>query len=205
MTMLKDQIKVTLILVFFMFNGNLLMSKSQFSNNKFNLVIVITVIVLSTFFAIIFNLKADDHMTHQVKKSNIACSIKFNSPQKLSNEITLSFSVTNPMNEEISLLTWYTPFEGFLSNLFIITNTETGETLKYQGPMVKRLAPETEDYVTLSANQTITTTINLAQGYQLTKGHFSLQLIPTTIKLNLQDNQRKSFYCSPEIITFEIQ
>lgn len=172
------------------------MNIAEFFINKRSVAIAI--------FSIAFMFTLFDKAQADMSKPTIACALLIQSPQQLSNRISLTFSITNPYNEEVKLLTWYTPFEGFLSNLFIIKNLETNKELNYQGPMVKRGQPNQDDYLLLSAIKSAVTEVNLVQGYQLTKGRFSLQLKQTTMKFSVQDNQLTNINCSSETILFEI-
>lgn len=173
------------------------MSPIQILSNKRNFIIA--------FFSITYMLTTIHKAQAKMSESIISCSISVKSPLLLSNEILLDFTITNLSNKEISLLTWYSPLEGFLSNLFRITKLKNGELLEYQGPMVKRGQPTQIDYITLAAKESITSQINLAQAYPLTKGHFSLQVNRTKMQLRLQSQQLTNINCSPEITTFEIQ
>jgi hypothetical protein len=104
------------------------------------------------------------------------CSISINSSLLSADNVLLKFSLRNPHNKKMKLLMWYTPFEGFLSDLFIITNSDSHEKLKYQGPMVKRLKPQPEDYLSISANEVSSTTLNLSLSYHFPPGNYQLKL-----------------------------
>jgi len=110
-----------------------------------------------------------------MNKSSFKCELTLPVEQKLSEGIYITFSVLNNTSEEYSLLTWYTPFEGFMSNLFIIEDNQ-GNKVEYQGPMVKRSSPLLEDYIAIPAGKKKLITLDLTQVYQLTKGDFNLKL-----------------------------
>jgi hypothetical protein len=95
--------------------------------------------------------------------------------QQLSNGIYLTVTVTNLTDHKLQLLSWYTPFEGFLSDLFIIKN-EAGEPLDYNGMMVKRSKPSIDDYLVFPAKKKIEITLDLTQAYSLIQGEYTVQL-----------------------------
>jgi len=172
------------------------MITAQLFSKKCSLLIVMFSIVF------IFPMLQQAHAT--MPKPIISCTLSVPHTSFITNEILLDFTVTNLSNKSISLLTWYSPLEGFLSNLFLITNLDSNELLNYQGPMVKRGQPTQDDFLPLAVNESITNQINLAQAYQLTKGSFSLQLHHSTIQLRLQDMQLTNVNCSPNVVDFEI-
>lgn len=133
------------------------------------------------------------------------CALSFSSLPLYSEKVMLNFSLDNSLNKKLTILTWYTPFEGFLSNLFIIINTDTGEQLQYRGPMVKRLEPEVEDYVILEEKSTISTTLNLSKAYQFSQGNYQLTLKQNTFYLREQYFTASSFACDAPSITFRVK
>jgi len=106
----------------------------------------------------------------------LSCTMSIDSLTLSAEAVMLEFTLTNSLDKKLELLTWYTPFEGFLSDLFVIINKETGEPLIYQGPMVKRIQPDIEDYLTLPAMKTMSTTLNLSQTYQFSTGSYLVKL-----------------------------
>ena len=79
---------------------------------------------------------------------------------------------TNPSSWTISVLKWHTPLEGHLTyDTFSITDAQTGQTLEYEGMMVKRGDPDASSFVELPAGQSLTATTDLTESYPLQKGH----------------------------------
>lgn len=111
-----------------------------------------------------------------MKPIALSCTISIDSLPLSAEAVILEFTLTNSLDKKLELLAWYTPFEGFLSDLFVIINKETGEPLIYQGPMVKRIQPDIEDYLTLPAMKTMSTTLNLSQAYQFSTGSYLVKL-----------------------------
>ena len=103
------------------------------------------------------------------------CEISASAEQQLSHGVYLTFTVTNLTDHELQLLSWYTPFEGFLSDLFII-KSDAGDPLDYNGMMVKRSKPSIEDYLILPTKKKVEITLDLTQAYSLTQGEYTVQL-----------------------------
>ena len=95
--------------------------------------------------------------------------------QQLSQGVYLIFTITNLTDHKLKLLSWYTPFEGFLSDLFII-ESDVGEPLDYNGMMVKRSKPTIDDYVVLLAKEKAEVKLDLTQVYTLAQGEYTVQL-----------------------------
>lgn len=133
----------------------------------------------------------------------ISCKISLVSPQNLTEGVFVTFSVYNQSNENLSLLSWYTPFEGFLSNLFIILDSN-GVQLNYQGPMVKRATPLASNFIELLAKKKATVTLDLTQAYPLSKGSFSVQLLRTQLQLKDKSANLRNITCSVELALLQI-
>jgi len=133
----------------------------------------------------------------------LKCELKIEPQQYVAQAILLDFTIHNTSAKPISILTWYTPFEGFFSNLFKITN-KANLTLEYQGPMVKRSTPQIDDFVTINANSSLTTQIDLAQAYEFKKDDYVIALItkPIAHKVN---NVFNSSICHVNSVSIKIE
>ncbi len=133
------------------------------------------------------------------------CSISINSTPLSTDQVSLNFSLQNPYDRNMRLLIWYTPFEGFFSDLFMIKNRNTGEQLNYQGPMVKRLQPQLEDYLSISANEISSITLNLSLAYAFTQGNYQLHLKKNIF--HFEDDNLTPFplFCETTLIEFSIE
>jgi hypothetical protein len=109
------------------------------------------------------------------------------------------FSVRNQLNEDVHLLSWYTPLEGPMSDLFIITNA-AGMTLPYQGMMVKRGTPQEEDYIIISGGETVKVNIDLGAAYPFAKGEYQIKLKPGMWQYRL-DGEGFSTECGMKALT----
>ncbi|MBU2971674.1 hypothetical protein KO527_20195 [Pseudoalteromonas sp. C2R02] len=133
----------------------------------------------------------------------LKCELKIEPQQYEAQAVLLDFTIHNTSAKPISLLTWYTPFEGFFSNLFKITNKEN-QTLEYLGPMVKRNTPQIDDFVIINANSSLTTQIDLAQAYEFKKDDYAITLItkPIAHKVN---NVFNSSICHANTVSINIE
>lgn len=107
--------------------------------------------------------------------SDFSCHLDIPGRIAKADSATITFTLTNQNHSPVRVLTWYTPLEGFWSNLFEISN-HRGETLDYQGPIAKRLKPDDEDYLTIAARETVTVELDLTQVYSLPRGHYTLKI-----------------------------
>lgn len=137
-----------------------------------------------------------------MKPIALTCTISIDSLPLSAEAVMLEFTLTNSLDKKLELLTWYTPLEGFLSDLFIITNKETGEPLIYQGPMVKRIQPDIEDYVNMPAMKKISTILNLSQAYKFRTGSYLLKLKRNSFHLK---NDKTQLICETPTIVIVIK
>ncbi|NLR16655.1 protease [Pseudoalteromonas peptidolytica] len=94
---------------------------------------------------------------------NIQCSVA------KGNDVTMSYPVkftfTNLGNEDAKFLIWHTPFEGWWSQFLVVE--QNGKKLNYQGPMAKRLTPEANEFLTLTAGQSKSVELDLTLAYEI--------------------------------------
>ena len=154
---------------------------------------------------IAFSSITQDKALASMDKPKQNCSLSINSTQLSTDHVILNFSLENPYNKKMRLLIWHTPFEGFLSDLFIITNKDTGKKLNYQGPMVKRLQPQPEDYLSLTQNQRSSTTLNLSFSYHFKQGHYQVQLKKNTFHFEDEHLTPFLFTCETSTVNFSIK
>jgi len=135
--------------------------------------------------------------------SIISCEVSIDPKQSLNKELFLTYIIKNTSAHSIELLTWYTPLEGFMSDLFLITN-ELDEEIPYEGPMFKRTVPSIDDFVTIKAEQAISIKLNLLQSYTIGTGKFQLTLKPKTIKIRIDSKEETIELCKNQSVKFEI-
>ena len=90
--------------------------------------------------------------------------------------LLVRFTLKNRSSRPLSVLTWQTPLEGLLGDVFRVIPLG-GEALPYLGPMVKRKAPEGEEYVRLAPGGEASEEVDLAAAYELTPGRYSVSFV----------------------------
>ena len=81
--------------------------------------------------------------------------------------IELEFKVSNQSDQDVYLLTWYTPLEGILGDIFRVSCN--GRELPYLGPQVMRAAPLADQYVFLSAGESLSDVVDLSTVYDFSE------------------------------------
>lgn len=81
--------------------------------------------------------------------------------------IVIGFSLENPSPNAVWILKWYTPLEGIKGKIFELKCD--GEDIPYEGRMVKRGAPEQEDYIWLEAGSSVQVEVDLSRDYSFPK------------------------------------
>jgi hypothetical protein len=115
----------------------------------------------------------------------------------------LVFSVRNRLDKEVKLLSWYTPLEGLMSDLFIITDDD-GEALPYQGMMVKRGAPQESDYIAIPVGEAVEVVLELGLAYPFDSGEYQITLKPLMWEYRIGDKEFKG-ECGRETITIRLE
>lgn len=108
-------------------------------------------------------------MAEPGKETGIDLEAELSIPESvpLCEPIELEFKVTNQSDQVVYLLTWYTPLEGILGNIFHVTYD--GRELPYLGPMVMRAAPLADQYLMLSAGESVTNVVDLSKVYDFSE------------------------------------
>jgi hypothetical protein len=87
----------------------------------------------------------------------------------LTDSVPLTFTVMNPGSSDGRFCQWHTGFEPWISKYLEITSA-AGEEVPYIGAMAKRvMPPPASSYRTVRAGNSVSVTVNLAQGYRFTK------------------------------------
>jgi len=84
------------------------------------------------------------------------------------------FTLCNDTDAALAVLEWYTPFEGFAGDLFVVTAAD-GRVVEYTGPMVKRAAPRRDSYLVLPPRECRSATIDVGRGYDMSSGTYSVR------------------------------
>lgn len=86
---------------------------------------------------------------------------------KINSAILVTLSVTNKSPIDVQFLKWGTPFESMPTRDMFSVKDANGQTLSYQGPMVKRGKPEASDYVTIKSGQTLKQAMDISKAYDI--------------------------------------
>src|SRR5215204_2628076 len=106
---------------------------------------------------------------------------------------TLTFVLQNNSDQDVKVLSWYTPLEGFVNDNgtpiespCLLVTRNNGEKVEYDGKMKKRQEnPPEEAYVNLKARDSISVDFDLNQAYQVSvEGDYSVNFVgkPETIE-----------------------
>lgn len=93
--------------------------------------------------------------------------IKMKDTIKAGDSVLMDFTVYNGADTAMKFCKWHTPFERLMSSYLEIRN-EKGEEAAYSGIMAKRvMPPPAETYITLKSKESVTSHLNLLEGYQI--------------------------------------
>ena len=115
---------------------------------------------------------------------------------KSTEPVLINTTFVNTSLNDIKFLKWNTPLEnGFKTDLFRIQDTQLN-LIKYTGKLLKRATPNDEDYITLAAGESITSTLNLSSAYDLkNEGDYTVKYTNSTdnhsLRFYLLDNRDK--------------
>lgn len=140
----------------------------------------------------------------EIEQPPLSCKLNIRAEQHIINGVFIDFVLLNQSNTDLSVLTWYTPLEGFLSNLFIISD-RYGDNISYQGPMVKRAKPTSLDYQLIRAKGNVATMLDLSLVYSLIPGEYTLQLNKKTLQVIENDMPVSVYQCQTDTLTFSVQ
>src|SRR6185503_4258590 len=100
-----------------------------------------------------------------VPASTIECRIQVPAQVKVGEPVPLRFELMSHAPRRLRILTWNTPLEGWFGSYLRVTAGD--REIAYQGPQVKRGAPEPGDYVTLAPRRKVQAEVDLSQVYGL--------------------------------------
>lgn len=108
-------------------------------------------------------------------KSSLLAELEFSkSSYQSAPRNALVFSLTNRSKRTLSVLKWYTPLEGFKSDIFEVRRA--GKPVPYVGRLYKRAAPTAEDYVTLRPGRTVRQAVDFFDAYDVAaSGTYNVQ------------------------------
>lgn len=105
--------------------------------------------------------------------AEISLSSNFYAPGK---SLLVSYTITNPTDEDISILRWNTPIEGVKTRMFDIAK-EDGTKPVYAGIMMKRVEPTRGHFVKIAAHSSLEGSVDLADVYRFDEnGRYHMRL-----------------------------
>jgi len=131
-------------------------------------IIFLGTLLFISFIFISFKCTGEQHMkTRQPREVILEYSLKVEERYHVGREANLEFALKNMTGQTLWVLTWYTPLEGLKGNIFRVTRE--GEAVLYTGRMVKRANPSKKDYVCIGPGKSVSATVDLSHGYDLSK------------------------------------
>jgi hypothetical protein len=90
--------------------------------------------------------------------------------------VVISFLITNTSNKNIKVCKYLTPCEGFMGKFLEIKEIKNNKDVAYKGIMVKRGAPESDDYIEIKPSEKTECSINIKEAYPIDKeGEYTIQ------------------------------
>lgn len=91
-----------------------------------------------------------------------------------SDELAVTFSLTNNGAESAFVLRWQTPLDGIEADILVVERD--GKPVPYIGKLIKRPAPIPEDYVEIKAGETLSVTFDPSATYDMrAKGEYTIR------------------------------
>jgi peptidyl-Lys metalloendopeptidase len=118
--------------------------------------------------------------TAAAPRTELSATLEAPSPLPSGEAVRLRFTLTNHSPEKLYVLTWYTPLEGILGEIFRVERD--GQAITYQGPLVMRGDPLPEHYVRLEPGASVSAAIDLATAYDLSQaGGYTIEFLSPRI------------------------
>ncbi len=144
-------------------------------------------------FFILFLVNIFSGEVHSAGSATPELIVTINSVETISpTELLIQFQLTNNTSKTVHVLKWGTPLEqAFNHDMFVVKKGDA--IVPYTGRMVTRLQPQTDDFVTLQPEESVSQTIDIADGYGIyDAGDYSVMFdslitVITGETLNLHD------------------
>ncbi len=113
-------------------------------------------------------------------RTGLSATLEVPSPLSSGEAVRLRFTLTNHSPEKLYVLTWYTPLEGILGEIFRVKRD--GQLLSYEGPLVMRGDPLPENYVLLDPGASVSAEVDLATAYDFSQaGEYTIEFLSPRI------------------------
>ena len=118
-----------------------------------------------------------------------------------SQDVLVTVTISNPTKHTVKVLRWLTPADGVEEPLFAVMRD--GEPVAYLGAHFKRPAATGKDYVSLKAGQSISSTVNLGEYYDLSQsGQYEISY--GVAAFNLFDEKGNAFKYRDTLVSEKI-
>jgi heat shock protein HslJ len=102
------------------------------------------------------------------------CTLDIDEAVPAGEPVNLQFTLRNPTDRPLYVLTWYTPLEGIAGEILQVTRD--GAKLPYQGKLAKRGDPTRDEYVAIEPGAAASAEVDLRAGYDLSApGSYQVQ------------------------------
>ena len=118
------------------------------------------------------------------------------------------FHLKNNGKQDYSVLKWSTPLEGMMSDC--LTVTRNGKKLEYDGIYMKRSVPGPDQFLTVRSGQTLSSTFQVSDAFDMTKAGVYSIAIDTYLEYvvgsatSKPDTKRKIRHLSSPAVSFQI-
>jgi len=103
-----------------------------------------------------------------MNSTQLSISLEFDKRQyKAVDRQNLRFSLKNESGEDMQVLTWHTPLDGFNHDMFHVEHA--GKKAVYLGRVVKRGLPGPEDYILIKPGESVSGEVDLGEAYDIAK------------------------------------
>ncbi len=99
--------------------------------------------------------------------SFLDCTLQAEEIHTIGEPVVVEFHLHNRGDCTIHILTWYTPLEGILGEVFRVTRD--GSDVPYRGILAKRGLPGPDEYVPIEPGRAVSARVDLAEGYDLSE------------------------------------
>ena len=138
----------------------------------------------------------------------MAASIECTPTYTVKATIECKFHLKNNGNQDYSVLKWSTPLEEVISDC--LTVTRNGKKLEYDGIYRKRGVPGPDQFLTVEAGQTLSSTFQVSDAFDMTKAGLYSIAVDTYLEYvvgsatNTPDIKRKIRHLSSPAVSFQI-
>ncbi|CAH3149455.1 unnamed protein product [Pocillopora meandrina] len=111
---------------------------------------------------------------------------------KTIDKIECKFLLRNNGKQDYSVLKWRTPLDGLRSDC--LTVNTNGKKLRYDGVYMKRSAPGPDQYLLVKPGQTVSSTFDISDAYDMTKAGLYSMVVDTYLEyvMDIKNNPQRA-------------